>query len=415
MRQAIEDALKLEDVDLSATTRQKMLRGVNTVANTVRATLGPKGRSVMIGRPPATPRSTKSGVLVARKIELSDGFEHFGAQLIRECAIKTHEKAGDGTTTAVVLAHAIIVQGLERVEDGVNPMDLKRGIDQAVVRVVEELKAASKKLLTKAEIAQVGSISGNGDKDVGDLIASAMEEVGSDGAISVEELENFKTEIDVVPGMRFDRGYLSDQFVTDAETMVAVLEDAYVLIYEKKLISLQPMLPVLEAVVQTGRPLLVIAQNVEGEALATLVVNKQRGGLKVAAIKAPGFGDRRKAMLEDIAIMTGGTMIAEDLGIKLENVTLQMLGRAKRVRIEKDNTTIIAERAARFGIEGRAQQIKVQIEETISDYDKEKLQERLQKAAGGVAVIWVGGRTEAEVKETRDRSRRCPSRHASCH
>ena len=399
---AIDDALSLKDVNSSTATRDKMLLGVNTVANAVKATLGPKGRRVMIGKPPATPRWTKSGVCVAEKIELSDSYENLGAQLIRDVALKTYANARDGTTTAVVLARSIIVEGLKSVEDGVNPMDLKRGIDQAVVRVVQELKTISKKVLTKAEITRVGAISANGDKRVGDLIAMAIDRVGSEGAILIEESENSETEIDVVPGVRFDRGYLSPYFITNAEKVVAEFEDAYILIHEKKIFSLQPLLPVLEAVVQTGKPLVIIAEDVEGEALSTLVVNKLRGGLKVAAVKAPGFGDRRKAMLEDIAILTEGQMISADLGIKLENVTLQMLGRAKRVRIEKEHTTIVTGRVAKNGIEGRATQIKAQIEETTSDYDKEKLQERLAKAGGVVAVIRVGGKTEVEVKEMRD-------------
>ncbi len=392
-----------KDVRFSADARDKMLRGVDILANAVRVTLGPKGRNVIIDKSFGAPRITKDGVTVAKEIELDDKFENMGAQMVREVASKTNDTAGDGTTTATVLAAAIVREGAKLVAAGMNPMDLKRGVDQAVAEAVKDIAKRSKKIKESAEVAQVGSIAANGDKSIGKMIADAMQKVGNEGVITVEEAKSLETELDVVEGMQFDRGYLSPYFITNAEKMLAELEDPYILIHEKKLSSLQPMLPVLEAVVQTGKPLLIIAEDIEGEALATLVVNKLRGGLKVAAVKAPGFGDRRKAMLEDIAILTGGTMIAEDLGIKLENVTLQMLGRAKRVRIEKENTTIINGAGAKKDIEGRIAQIKAQIEETTSDYDKEKLQERLAKLAGGVAVIRVGGATEVEVKEKKDR------------
>jgi len=392
-----------KDVRFSADARDKMLRGVDVLANAVRVTLGPKGRNVIIDKSFGAPRITKDGVTVAKEIELDDKFENMGAQMVREVASKTNDTAGDGTTTATVLAQAIVREGAKLVAAGMNPMDLKRGVDQAVSEAVRDIAKRSKKIKESSEVAQVGSIAANGDKSIGKMIADAMQKVGNEGVITVEEAKSLETELDVVEGMQFDRGYLSPYFITNAEKMLVELEDPYILIHEKKLSSLQPMLPVLEAVVQTGKPLLIIAEDIEGEALATLVVNKLRGGLKVAAVKAPGFGDRRKAMLEDIAILTGGTMIAEDLGIKLENVTLQMLGKAKRVRIEKENTTIINGVGAKKDIEGRIAQIKAQIEETTSDYDKEKLQERLAKLAGGVAVIRVGGATEVEVKEKKDR------------
>ena len=392
-----------KDVYFSTDARDKMLRGVNILANAVKVTLGPKGRNVVIEKSFGAPRSTKDGVSVAKEIELADRFENLGAQLIREVASKTNDKAGDGTTTATVLAQAIVVEGLKSVAAGMNPMDLKRGVDKAVIRVVEEIKATSKKVTTNAEIAQVGAISANGDKDVGDMIARAMEKVGNEGVITVEEAKSLETELDVVEGMQFDRGYLSPYFITNADKMEAVLEDPLILLFEKKLSSLQALLPVLEAVVQTGRPLLIIAEDIEGEALATLVVNKLRGGLRVAAVKAPGFGDRRKAMLEDIATLTAGQLISEDLGIKLENVTLEMLGKAKKVTITKDDTTIVDGLGDKADIEARISQIKRQIEDTTSDYDKEKLQERLAKLAGGVAVVRVGGSTEVEVKEKKDR------------
>ncbi|MDD3837888.1 MAG: chaperonin GroEL [Phenylobacterium sp.] len=392
-----------KDVFFAAEARDRMLRGVNTLANAVKVTLGPKGRNVVIEKSFGAPRSTKDGVSVAKEIELADRFENLGAQLIREVASKTNDKAGDGTTTATVLAQAIVTEGLKSVAAGMNPMDLKRGIDKAVARVVEEIKSSSKKVTTNAEIAQVGTISANGDREVGDMIAHAMDKVGNEGVITVEEAKSLETELEVVEGMQFDRGYLSPYFITNAEKMEAELEEPLILLFEKKLSSLQPLLPVLEAVVQSGRPLLIIAEDVEGEALATLVVNKLRGGLRVAAVKAPGFGDRRKAMLEDIAILTGGQLISEDLGIKLESVTLDMLGRAKKVSITKDDTTIVDGAGDKEGIEGRITQIKRQIEDTTSDYDKEKLQERLAKLAGGVAVIRVGGSTEVEVKEKKDR------------
>jgi chaperonin GroEL len=392
-----------KDVRFSTDARDKMLRGVDILANAVRVTLGPKGRNVILDKSFGAPRITKDGVTVAKEIELEDKFENMGAQMVREVASKTNDTAGDGTTTATVLAHSIVKEGAKAVAAGMNPMDLKRGVDLAVAEAVKDIAKRSKKIKESAEVAQVGSIAANGDKSVGKMIADAMQKVGNEGVITVEEAKSLETELDVVEGMQFDRGYLSPYFITNAEKMVAELEEVYLLIHEKKLSSLQPMLPVLEAVVQTGKPLLIVAEDIEGEALATLVVNKLRGGLKVAAVKAPGFGDRRKAMLEDIAILTGGQMIAEDLGIKLENVTLQMLGKAKRVRIEKENTTIINGAGKKADIEGRVAQIKAQIEETTSDYDKEKLQERLAKLAGGVAVIRVGGATEIEVKEKKDR------------
>ncbi|THD77297.1 MAG: chaperonin GroEL [Phenylobacterium sp.] len=392
-----------KDVYFASDARDRMLRGVNTLANAVKVTLGPKGRNVVIEKSFGAPRSTKDGVTVAKEIELTDKFENLGAQLIREVASKTNDKAGDGTTTATVLAQAIVVEGLKSVAAGMNPMDLKRGVDKAVAKVVEEIKNSAKKVTTNSEIAQVGTISANGDTEVGDMIAKAMERVGNEGVITVEEAKTAETELDVVEGMQFDRGYLSPYFITNAEKMEADLEEPLILLFEKKLSSLQPLLPVLEAVVQSGRPLLIIAEDVEGEALATLVVNKLRGGLRVAAVKAPGFGDRRKAMLEDIAILTGGQLISEDLGIKLENVTLDMLGKAKKVTINKDDTTIVDGSGDKSGIEGRIAQIKKQIEDTTSDYDKEKLQERLAKLAGGVAVVRVGGSTEVEVKEKKDR------------
>ena len=392
-----------KDVYFAADARDRMLQGVNILANAVKVTLGPKGRNVVIEKSFGAPRSTKDGVSVAKEIELADKFQNLGAQLIREVASKTNDKAGDGTTTATVLAQAIVVEGLKMVSSGRNPMDLKRGIDKAVATVVENIKSTSKKVANNSEIAQVGTISANGDKEVGEMIAHAMEKVGNEGVITVEEAKSLDTELDVVEGMQFDRGYLSPYFVTNADKMEAVLEEPQILIFEKKLSSLQPLLPVLEAVVQNGRPLVIIAEDVEGEALATLVVNKLRGGLRVAAVKAPGFGDRRKAMLEDLAILTGGQVISEDLGIKLETVTLDMLGKAKKVTITKDDTTIVDGSGERAGIEGRISQIKRQIEDTTSDYDREKLQERLAKLAGGVAVIRVGGATEVEVKEKKDR------------
>ncbi len=395
--------MSAKDVRFSSDARDRMLRGVETLANAVKVTLGPKGRNVILDKSYGAPRITKDGVTVAKEIELSDKFENMGAQMVREVASKTNDLAGDGTTTATVLAASIMKEGLKLVAAGMNPMDLKRGIDIAVTAVVKDIEKRAKKVQSADEIAQIGTIAANGDKTIGKMISDAMKKVGNEGVITVEEAKTAETELDVVEGMQFDRGYLSPYFVTNAEKMVAELDDPYILIHEKKLSSLQPMLPVLEAVVQAGKPLLIIAEDIEGEALATLVVNKLRGGLKVAAVKAPGFGDRRKAMLEDIAILTSGTLIAEDLGIKLENVTLQMLGRAKRVRIEKENTTIIDGSGKKADIEARIAQIKAQIEDTTSDYDKEKLQERLAKLAGGVAIIRVGGSTEVEVKEKKDR------------
>ena len=392
-----------KEVKFGRSAREKMLRGVDILADAVKVTLGPKGRNVVIDKSFGAPRITKDGVTVAKEIELEDKFENMGAQMVREVASKTNDIAGDGTTTATVLAQAIVREGAKAVAAGMNPMDLKRGIDLAVSEVVKDLQAKAKKINTSEEVAQVGTISANGEKQIGLDIAEAMQKVGNEGVITVEEAKTAETELEVVEGMQFDRGYLSPYFVTNPEKMIADLDDAYVLLHEKKLSNLQAMLPVLEAVVQTGKPLLIIAEDVEGEALATLVVNKLRGGLKIAAVKAPGFGDRRKAMLEDIAILTGGTVISEDLGIKLENVTLTMLGRAKKVAIEKENTTIIDGVGSKAEIDGRVAQIRAQIEETTSDYDREKLQERLAKLAGGVAVIRVGGSTEVEVKEKKDR------------
>ena len=390
-------------VHFNTDARDKMLRGVNTLANAVKVTLGPKGRNVVIQKSFGAPRSTKDGVSVAKEIELEDAFENMGAQMIREVASKTNDKAGDGTTTATVLAQSIVQEGLKSVAAGMNPMDLKRGIDKAVAAVLADIKASSKKVSANSEIAQVGTISANGDVEVGEMIAKAMDKVGNEGVITVEEAKTAETELDVVEGMQFDRGYLSPYFITNADKMEADLEEPLILLHEKKLSSLQALLPILEAVVQSGRPLVIIAEDIEGEALATLVVNKLRGGLRVAAVKAPGFGDRRKAMLEDIAVLTGGQVISEDLGIKLENVTLDMLGKAKKVTITKDDTTIVDGVGEKDAIEGRIGQIKRQIEDTTSDYDKEKLQERLAKLAGGVAVIRVGGSTEVEVKEKKDR------------
>ncbi|MGA7432804.1 MAG: chaperonin GroEL [Xanthobacteraceae bacterium] len=395
--------MSAKDVKFSGDARDRMLRGVETLANAVKVTLGPKGRNVIIDKSFGAPRITKDGVTVAKEIELEDKFENMGAQMVREVASKTNDVAGDGTTTATVLAAAIVKEGAKAVAAGMNPMDLKRGIDLAVAAVIEDIKKRAKKVGSSAEVAQVGTISSNGDAAVGKMIANAMQKVGNEGVITVEEAKALDTEVEIVEGMQFDRGYLSPYFITNAEKMIAELEDVYVLLHEKKLSQLQAMLPVLEAVVQSGKPLLIIAEDIEGEALATLVVNKLRGGLKVAAVKAPGFGDRRKAMLEDIAILTGGQLIAEDLGIKLETVTPAMLGRAKKVVIEKEKTTIVDGAGKKKDIEARVNQIKAQIEETTSDYDREKLQERLAKLAGGVAVIRVGGATEVEVKEKKDR------------
>jgi chaperonin GroEL len=392
-----------KDVRFSTEARDRMLHGVEVLANAVKVTLGPKGRNVVLEKSFGAPRITKDGVTVAKEIELDDKFENMGAQMVREVAQKTNDQAGDGTTTATVLAHAIVKEGAKAVAAGMNPMDLKRGIDIAVKAVIDDIKKRSKKVGSTSEVAQVGTISANGDKQVGKMIADAMQKVGNEGVITVEEAKALETAVEIVEGMQFDRGYLSPYFITNAEKMIAELEDVYVLLHEKKLSSLQPLLPVLEAVVQAGRPLLIIAEDIEGEALATLVVNKLRGGLKVAAVKAPGFGDRRKAMLEDIAILTGGQLIAEDLGIKLENVSVAMLGRAKKVVIEKEKTTVVDGSGKKKDIEARVGQIKAQIEETTSDYDREKLQERLAKLAGGVAVIRVGGATEVEVKEKKDR------------
>jgi chaperonin GroEL len=392
-----------KDVRFAGDARERMLRGVDILANAVKVTLGPKGRNVVLEKSFGAPRISKDGVTVAKEIELEDKFENMGAQMVREVASKTNDIAGDGTTTATVLAQSIVKEGAKSVAAGMNPMDLKRGIDQAVTAVVRNLEKQSKKINTSAEVAQVGTISANGDKTVGEMIAEAMQKVGNEGVITVEEAKSMETELEVVEGMQFDRGYISPYFITNAEKMVAELEDPYILLFEKKLSNLQAMLPVLEAVVQSGRPLLIIAEDVEGEALATLVVNKLRGGLKVAAVKAPGFGDRRKAMLQDIATLTGGQVISEDLGIKLENVTLDMLGRSKKVTISKDETTLVDGAGDKEEITGRVAQIKAQIEDTTSDYDKEKLQERLAKLAGGVAVIRVGGATEIEVKEKKDR------------
>src|SRR5499425_1281475 len=392
-----------KDVKFSGDARERMLRGVDILANAVKVTLGPKGRNVVLEKSFGAPRTTKDGVTVAKEIELEDKFENMGAQMVREAAQKTNDVAGDGTTTACVLAQAIVREGLKAVAAGMNPMDLKRGIDKAVVQVVEEIGKKSKKVKNSQEVAQVGTISANGEKAIGDMIANAMQKVGNEGVITVEEAKSLESELDVVEGMQFDRGYLSPYFITNAEKMLAELDEPYILLHEKKLSSLQSLLPLLESAVKSAKPLLIVAEDVEGEALATLVVNKLRGGLKVAAVKAPGFGDRRKAMLEDIAILAGGQVISEDLGIKLENVTLDMLGKAKKVVIGKEETTIVDGAGKKKEIEGRCNQIRAQIEETTSDYDKEKLAERLAKLAGGVAVIRVGGATEVEVKERKDR------------
>ncbi len=392
-----------KDVRFAGDARARMLRGVDILADAVKVTLGPKGRNVVLDKSFGAPRITKDGVTVAKEIELADKFENMGAQMVREVASKTNDIAGDGTTTATVLAQAIVREGAKAVAAGMNPMDLKRGVDRAVAAVVEELKKRSKKITTPAETAQVGAIAANGEHEIGKMISEAMQKVGNEGVITVEEAKGIVTELDVVEGMQFDRGYVSPYFITNAEKMIAELDQPYILIHEKKLSGLQPMLPLLETVVQSGRPLLIIAEDVEGESLATLVVNKLRGGLKVAAVRAPGFGDRRKAMLEDIAILTGGQVISEDLGIKLETVTLAMLGQAKKVLIEKENTTIVEGAGKKDDIKSRCNQIRAQIEETTSDYDREKLQERLAKLAGGVAVIRVGGSTEVEVKERKDR------------
>jgi chaperonin GroEL len=392
-----------KDVKFDADARERMLRGVDILANAVKVTLGPKGRNVVIEKSFGAPRTTKDGVTVAKEIELEDKFENMGAQMVREVASKTNDQAGDGTTTATVLAQAIVREGMKYVAAGMNPMDLKRGVDLAVGKVIEDIKKRATKIAKSNEIAQVGTISANGEKEIGDMIAKAMDKVGNEGVITVEEAKTAETELDVVEGMQFDRGYLSPYFITNAEKMTVELEDAYILLHEKKLSGLQSMLPLLEAVVQSGKPLVIVSEDVEGEALATLVVNKLRGGLKVAAVKAPGFGDRRKAMLEDIAVLTGGQVISEDLGIKLENVTVSMLGKAKKVIIDKDNTTIVDGAGKKKEIEARTGQIRKQIEDTTSDYDREKLQERLAKLAGGVAVIKVGGATEIEVKERKDR------------
>ncbi|HXQ17762.1 MAG TPA: chaperonin GroEL [Caulobacteraceae bacterium] len=392
-----------KQVYFASDARDRMLRGVNTLANAVKVTLGPKGRNVVLEKSYGGPRSTKDGVTVAKEIELEDRFENLGAQLIREVASKTSDKAGDGTTTATVLAQAIVVEGLKYVAAGMNPMDLKRGVEKAVIAVVASIKASSRKVTTNDEIAQVGAISANGDKEVGAMIAKAMAEVGNEGVITIEEAKTLETELEVVQGMQFDRGYLSPYFITNADKMEVELEDPLILLFEKRLSSLQPLLPLLEAVVQSTRPLLIVAEDIEGEALATLVVNKLRGGLRVAAVKAPGFGDRRKAMLEDLAIVTGGQLVSEDLGIKLENVTIEMLGQAKKVTINKDDTTIVDGAGDKVAVDARIAQLRTQIEDTTSDYDKEKLQERLAKLAGGVAIIKVGGSTEIEVKERKDR------------
>ncbi|MBM3491968.1 MAG: chaperonin GroEL [Alphaproteobacteria bacterium] len=392
-----------KEVRFGADARARMLRGVDILADAVKVTLGPKGRNVVIEKSFGAPRTTKDGVTVAKEIELGDKFENMGAQMVREVASKTNDVAGDGTTTATVLAQAIVREGAKSVAAGMNPMDLRRGIDLAVEKIVADLQKRSRKVTGQQEISQVGTISANGERSIGDMIAGAMQKVGKEGVITVEEAKSLATELDVVEGMQFDRGYVSPYFITNAEKMIAELDDPYILIHEKKLSSLQPMLPLLESVVQSGRPLIVVAEDVEGEALATLVVNKLRGGLKVAAVKAPGFGDRRKAMLEDIAILTAGQVISEELGIKLESVGLDMLGRAKKVRIDKDNTTIVGGAGKKGDIEARCGQIRAQIDETTSDYDREKLQERLAKLAGGVAVIRVGGATEIEVKERKDR------------
>src|SRR5437667_1090557 len=392
-----------KDVRFAGDAREKMLRGVDILANAVKVTLGPKGRNVVLDKSYGAPRITKDGVTVAKEIELEDKFQNMGAQMVREVASKTNDRAGDGTTTATVLAAAIVREGAKSVAAGMNPMDLKRGVDIAVAAVVKDIEKRAKKVGSSAEVAQVGTISSNGDTKIGKMIAEAMQKVGNEGVITVEEAKSLDTEVEIVEGMQFDRGYISPYFITNAEKMIAELEDAYILLHEKKLSGLQSMLPLLEAVVQSGKPLIIISEDVEGEAIATLVVNKLRGGLKVAAVKAPGFGDRRKAMLEDIAVLTGGQVISEDLGIKLENVTLDMLGQAKKVRVEKENTTIIDGGGKKADIEGRCTQIRQQVEETTSDYDREKLQERLAKLAGGVAVIRVGGSTEVEGKERTDR------------
>jgi chaperonin GroEL len=392
-----------KEVKFSVDARDSMLRGIDTLAHAVRVTLGPKGRNVVLDKSYGAPRITKDGVTVAKEIELEDKFENMGAQMVREVASKTSDEAGDGTTTATVLAHAIVREGAKAVAAGMNPMDLKRGVDLAVEAVVADLQKNSKNVTSNEEIAQVGTISANGDAEIGRFIADAMKKVGNEGVITVEEAKSLETELEVVEGMQFDRGYISPYFITNADKMRVEMEDPYILIYEKKLSGLQELLPLLEAVVQTSKPLVIIAEDIEGEALATLVVNKLRGGLKVAAVKAPGFGDRRKAMLEDIAILTGGTMVSADLGIKLENVTTAMLGRAKKVMIDKENTTIVSGSGKKADIQARIAQIKAQIEETTSDYDREKLQERLAKLAGGVAVLRVGGATEIEVKERKDR------------
>ncbi len=390
-------------VQFSTDARSKMLKGVNTLADAVKVTLGPKGRNVVIEKSFGAPRTTKDGVSVAKEVELEDKIENMGAQMLREVASKTNDEAGDGTTTATVLAQAIVNEGMKSVAAGMNPMDLKRGIDKAVLEIVKEIKSGATPIKSSEEVAQVGTISANGEREIGEMIAKAMDTVGKEGVITVEEAKSLETELDTVEGMQFDRGYISPYFITDADKMEAVLEDPLILVHEKKLTSLQPMLPILESVVQSGKPLMIIAEDIEGEALATLVVNKLRGGLRVAAVKAPGFGDRRKAMLEDIAVLTGGQVVSEDLGIKLENVTMDMLGSAKKVRITKDDTTIVDGVGKKDDIEARVAQIKRQIEETSSDYDREKLQERLAKLAGGVAVIHVGGATEVEVKERKDR------------
>ena len=392
-----------KEIRLNGDARDRLLRGIDVLANAVKVTLGPKGRNVLLDKSYGAPRITKDGVTVAKEIELSDRFENMGAQMVRQVASKTSDQAGDGTTTATVLAQAIVRGGSKAAAAGLNPMDLKRGIDMAVEAVVNEIKKVSKKVSTNAEIAQVGRISANDDREIGEMIAAAMDKVGNEGVITIEEAKGLETELDIVEGMQFDRGYLSPYFVTNAEKMICELENPHILLFEKKLSGLQAILPLLEAVMKSGAPLLIVAEDIEGETLATLVVNKLRGGLKVAAVKAPGFGDRRKAMLEDLAVLTGGQVISEDLGIKLENVTLDMLGRAKRVRVEKENTTIIDGAASKADIAGRCTQLRAQIEETTSDYDKEKLQERLAKLAGGVAIIRVGGASEVEVKERKDR------------
>jgi chaperonin GroEL len=392
-----------KEVRFNGDARDRMLRGIDILANAVKVTLGPKGRNVLLNKSYGAPRITKDGVTVAKEIELTDRFENMGAQLVREVATRTSDQAGDGTTTATVLAQAIVREGVKAVAAGMNPMDLRRGIDMAVASVVNDLKKGSKSISTNAEIAQVGTVSANDDREIGEMIAQAMQKVGNEGVITVEEATSLETELDIVEGMQFDRGYLSAYFVTNAEKMICELDSPHILLFEKKLSDLQAILPVLEAVVQSGNPLLIVAEDIEGEALATLVVNKLRGGLKVAAVKAPGFGDRRKSMLEDLAVLTGGQVISDDLGIKLENVTLDMLGKAKKVRIDKDSTTVIDGAGKKTDIEGRCTQLRAQIEETTSDYDKEKLQERLAKLAGGVAIIRVGGATEVEVKERKDR------------